>query len=109
VAEYEPGDVVPATEDPIQSGLRFGKDRLSRHGIYVPSEQVQSTVDRAVGVLGQLAEGAPPRAVELFVENVFVAAALRVKFEEPPLGDAEVFAFYGVARWFFNSLWHDEL
>lgn len=98
-----------AGPSPVQVGVEQARQRLERAGVELSDDAVHGGVDLAVTVLENQAPEAPARAQELFVEQVVVASAMRDRYDEPPLQPVEVNAFLGVVRWFFNSLWHEDL
>lgn len=93
--------------DPFLIGLQQALNRLKRAGLQVTGEAAGHGLDLAEAALHDLTAAPPARATELFVEQVVVAVAMREFYDEPALKPVEVGAFLGVARWFFNSLWHE--
>jgi hypothetical protein len=88
-------------------GLRLALAILDRYDLPVTEEEIRPTLRLAAEVLtGHLQGQAPSRGVELFIENIAVAAAARVKFGEPPLQREELEKAFEYSHWFFNSLWH---
>lgn len=96
---------------PAGAGVEAARRRLERADLDLTEETAQRGLDLAETALRNSAPAAPAPApapaTEFFVEQVVVAAAMREVYKEAPLRPVEVEAFLGVARWFFNSLWHE--
>ncbi|RPF28923.1 hypothetical protein [Georgenia muralis] len=93
--------------DPAQAGVDQARSRLERAEVELTDEAAERGLEIAQDALHDLTTAPPAPATELFVEQVVVAVAMRERYHEPDLQRVEAAAYLGVARWFFNSLWHD--
>lgn len=104
------GGAVMGIPEPVLRGARRAVERLAEHEIDVDVTGVREAARLAEHViLEEVGRGAPDAAVELMVENVAVAAGVRQVRNEEPLSHEDVSRFVQLGRWFFNSLWHDDL
>ena len=93
-------------DDPIQVGIRAAVERLGRHGLDMPHEQISEMLMAAVNVVREQPEPPNPRAVELWVETIAVAASSRVLYGEDPLGYDELRSSFDAWSWLVNSWMH---
>lgn len=91
-------------EDPVRIGLGAAAERLSRHGIEMPWEEIGPSIEQALRTLER--EPIPSRAVELFIELVAVGATARIIYHEAPATTEDMERFLRSCSAFINSYWH---
>lgn len=93
--------------DSASEGLDGAEQRLQRWGFELSTEDVAPTIRTALEILRRSDLPAPPRAVEVAVELTAIAAAMRVRFDEPELTPDEIDMFIRGLRHYMNSWWHE--
>lgn len=98
-----------SASDPIASGAALAISRLERHRLPVAGSDTSYAEALAREIIQSEFDLAPPRAVEIFAEQVVIADLMRRHFGEPDLTLDEAVEYLGAVRRFLNSFWHDEL
>jgi hypothetical protein len=93
--------------DPMEaSGRQLAETRLKRYGVELSNTPETEEATQVSAALLR-AQGAPDRAVEMIVEDVAIASSMRERYGEPRLTRDDISRFSEVAKWFFNSFWHE--
>lgn len=97
------------SDDPISRGIELAIERLRRHDMSASDDQVEHAEALARDYISHRISGAPPRAVELFAEQIALATIARLYNGEPELEYDEILEYEEACRQFINSFWHDPL